>query len=177
MALLDKLQKLFDAVLICAAFLSGVIFGLVTLFLCIDISMRYFFNRPITGVLEISEYSLLFFTLLGAPWLLKRDKHVKMDLVISKLKPIKRASVNVVTSLLDAIVCAIITYYGILAVIERYKTGYRLPTTLEPLSYPLMSIIPLCFFLLFIQFLLSAYRNFADAKSVRKKVGRVDTTH
>jgi C4-dicarboxylate transporter DctQ subunit len=170
MNLLDKLQKLFDATVVCGAFVSGVIFGLVTLFLCIDTFMRYFFNRPITGVLECTEYGLLFFTLLSAAWLLKRDKHVRMDLVISKLKPIKRAAINAVTSILGAIVCGIITYYGILVVIERFKSGQRFPSTLEPLSYPLMSVIPVCFFLLFIQFCLSALRSLADAKSARKRV-------
>jgi len=177
MKLLPGLHKLLDRTVDGSALIAGVIFGLVTLSVCIDIFMRYFFNRPVTGVLESTEYSLLFFTLLGAIWVLKKDHHVKMDLVIGRLKPVTRELLNVITSVLSAMVCGTITYYGILVVIERFKTGHRLVSTLEPLSYPLTAVIPFCFFLMFIQFLISAYRSWGKAKSMPKDTRQGNSLH
>ena len=161
-----KLHTFFDTVVGGAAFIAGIILGLVTGLVCVDVVMRYFFNKPIQGALESSEYGLLFLTLLAAAWLLKKNKHVRMELLIHKLKPITQAYINGVTSIICVWICGTITYYGMLVVIDRFETGHRLATTLEPLSYPLMSVIPICFFLLVIQFILSAYGYFVEAKAL-----------
>ncbi len=172
--LLHRFHRCFDRIVDCGASLSGIILGLVTVLVCTDIVMRYFFNRPIQGALESSEYGLLFMTLLAASWLVRKDKHVRMELLLHKLKPVTQAYVNGMTSILCVLICAFITYYGVVVVIDRFQTGHRLTTTLEPLSYPLMSIIPLCFFLLIIQFIISAYGYFAEAKGLEKSSQRDD---
>jgi len=166
--LIDRFHRFFDHIVDYAAFISGIVLGLVTLLVCTDIVMRYFFNKPIQGSLESSEYGLLFLTLLAAAWLVRKNKHVRMELLVNKLKPATQAYINGITSILCVLICGIVTYYGVLVVIDRFQTGHRLTTTLEPLSYPLMSIIPLCFFLLIIQFIVSAYGYFAEAKALKK---------
>jgi C4-dicarboxylate transporter, DctQ subunit len=163
-----RLQRLFDHLVDYAAFISGIILGLVTVLVCTDIVMRYFFNKPIQGALESSEYGLLFLTLLAAAWLVRKNKHVRMELLLHKLKPVTQANINGITSIVCALVCGVVTYYGILVVLDRFQTNHRLTTTLEPLSYPLISIIPLCFFLLIIQFIVSACGYFGEAKALEK---------
>lgn len=166
--LIDRFHKLFDHIVDYAAFISGIVLGLVTLLVCTDIVMRYFLNKPIQGALESSEYGLLFLTLLAATWLVRKNKHVRMELLVHRLKPTTQAYVNGITSVLCVLICGIVAYYGVVVVLDRYQTGHRLTTTLEPLSYPLMSIIPLCFFLLVIQFIISAYGYFAEAKAQQR---------
>jgi TRAP-type C4-dicarboxylate transport system permease small subunit len=166
--LIDRCHRLFDRTVDCAAFVSGIVLGLVTLLVCCDIVMRYFFNKPIQGALESSEYGLLFLTLLAAAWLVRKNKHVRMELLIHRLNPATRAYINGITSILCALICGIVAYYGVLVVIDRFRTSHRLTTTLEPLSYPLMSIIPVCFFLLVIQFVISAYGYFTEANALGK---------
>ena len=175
--LIDRVHRLFDCIVDYGAALSGIILGLVTVLVCTDIVMRYFFNKPIQGALESSEYGLLFLTLLAAAWLVRKDKHVRMELLLHQLKPVTQAYVNGISSILCVLICGFITYYGVLVVIDRFQTGHRLTTTLEPLSYPLMSIIPLCFFLLIIQFIISAYGYFAEAKGLEKSNQQDDPAH
>ena len=159
------MNRIFDAVVDCGAFAAGLILAFVVLLVSADIFMRYFINKPIQGSLESAEYGLLFLTLLSASWLVRRNKHVRMELLIGKLKPSTQAYVNSVTSILCAFICGLVTCYGILVVIDRYKTGHRLNTTLEPISYPLTFIIPLCFFFLFIQFIIESRCFFLEARS------------
>jgi len=172
--LMERLHRLFDRTVDCAAFISGIVLGLVTLLVCTDIVMRYFFNKPIQGSLESSEYGLLFLTLLAAAWLVRKNKHVRMELLVHKLKPATQAYVHGITSILCVLICGIVTYYGVLVVLDRYQTSHRLTTTLEPLSYPLMSIIPVCFFLLVIQFIIAARDYFAEAKALEKNSSQDD---
>ena len=164
----SKLRRFFDHIVDGAAFISGIVLGLVTVLVCTDIVMRYFFNKPIQGALETSEYGLLYLTLLAAAWLARKNKHVRMELLVHKLKPATQATVNGITSLVCVLICAVVTYYGVVVVLDRYQTQHRLTTTLEPLSYPLMSIIPVCFFLLVIQFILAACDYFEEAKALKK---------
>jgi C4-dicarboxylate transporter DctQ subunit len=166
---ITKLHKIFDSIVDCAAFISGTILAFSTLLVCADIIMRYFFNSPIPGVLETTEFGLLFFTLLASAWLMRRNKHVNMDLVLHKLKPRIQCIMNACTFALCAVICAVITYYGALTAIDRYQTNHRLSTALEPLSYPLVSIIPVCFFLLFIQSTIMTYNYILEANTLQAK--------
>ena len=166
---LSKLHRLFDTIVDGAAFLAGTILALSVVLICIDISMRYFAKKPITGVLESTEYGLAFFTLLSGAWLLRRDKHVRMDMVLRRLKPGMQARVNAVTSAASTLVCGIITYYGTVVTVNCYKTGERFSSTLEPLSYPLMVIVPICFFLLFIQYVITTCGYAREAGALKKK--------
>jgi TRAP-type C4-dicarboxylate transport system permease small subunit len=175
------LLRLFNKITDGAAFAAGVVLAFITLIVCIDVFMRYFLNRPVQGAMETSEFGLTFLTLLASAWLLRKDKHVRMELLLHKLKPRTQAWVNSITSMICVLTCVLVFYYGLIVVVDRFKTGHRLMTTLEPLSYPLMAIVPVCFFLLTIQFILEAHRYFQEAKNPTKTGTRVsdqgDSTH
>ena len=55
----------FDRFLDVSPVISGIIIVLIMLAICVNVIMRYFLNRPIAGIDEISEYLLLFITFIG----------------------------------------------------------------------------------------------------------------
>jgi C4-dicarboxylate transporter, DctQ subunit len=174
------LLRWFDKITDSAAFAAGVVLAFITLIVCVDVFMRQFFNRPVQGALETSEFGLTFLTLLASAWLLRKDKHVRMELLLHKFNPRTQAWMNSITSLVCMLTCLLVSYYGVIVVVDRFKTGHRLTTTLEPLSYPLVSIVPVCFFLLAIQFIIAAYGFFQEAKNPRtgaRVSDQGDSTH
>ena len=147
------LSRLFDRILgAFGAFGAGLII-LVTLGIASDVSMRFFFNRPIRGMVEITEYAILWITFLLAAWVLKRDKHVKMDIVLRWLKPTVQSLINIITSVLSAIAFLILTGYAAAVTWESFKMGFLDYTALAPPLWPIQVIIPIGSFLLFIQLL------------------------
>lgn len=60
---------------------ASCILILVTIGTTIDVIMRYFFNSPIVGVKELSEYSMVWLCFLGAGWVLTRRGHVAITLL------------------------------------------------------------------------------------------------
>jgi len=60
---------------------ASCILILVTIGTTIDVIMRYFFNSPIVGVKELSEYSMTWLCFLGAGWVLTRRGHVAITLL------------------------------------------------------------------------------------------------
>lgn len=157
MTLGKKLNAIIDGTIGAGAILAAVLVAFVTVAVLLEITMRYFLNRPQVWVLEIVEYCLLFITMLGAAWVLKREGHVKMDIVLDRLKPENQAMVNVITSIIGAVIFLVIAWYGALVTWDNFVRDFWIASELEPPRAPILAIIPIGSFLLFTQFLRRAY--------------------
>ena len=87
MRLRRKLAAIFDGTLNMLFLLSTLILIFISLTILTEVVLRTFFSRPITGTVEINGYALVYVTFLGAAWLLREGGHVKMDLVLTRLRP------------------------------------------------------------------------------------------
>ncbi len=155
--LLRKLTVFFDRTLDVLVFVACVILAFVALSIGLEVFMRYFLGRPLIWVVEISEYSLLFITFLGTAWLLRREGHVSLDFVVTRLKPKNQALLNIFTSILGTMVCLVLVWYSARITWYNFQAGTYLETLLEPSKAAILAVIPLGSFLLFIQFLRRTY--------------------
>jgi len=137
--------------------LACIVLVLTTLSVCYEVVMRYFFGRAQIWVVESVSYSLLFITFLSASWVLKNEGHVKMDWLLNRLNPRNQALLNIITSILAAIVWLAIAWYGGQLTWGLYLEAVHIESELQPLKAPLVAIIPVGSFLLFIQLLRRAY--------------------
>ena len=157
MKLTTKFTAIFDRTSDLLALLAAILLTFLMLIICVQVVMRYFLMRPMPGVIEISEVSLVYITFLGATWLLRREGHVKMDMVLTRLNRRTRAWVNTVTAIIGAGTCLIITWYSALATWSHAQMGHYVASTIDIPTAPILAVIPVCCFLLFIQFLRRAY--------------------
>lgn len=157
MKLLTKFTAIFDRTINLLALLAAILLTFLMLLICVHVVMRYFLMRPVLGAIEISELLMVYITFLGAAWLLRKEGHVKMDMVITRLNPKTQAWVNTVTSIVGAVTCIVITWYGVRATWSHAQMGYYLASTIDIPTAPILAVIPVCCFLLFIQFLRRAY--------------------
>ncbi len=155
---LNKAGRFFDRLLDLFAIFAGVIASFITVAVCVGIISRYFLNRPISWVVEISEYGLLYMTFLSVAWVLKHEQHVSVDLVYSRLSEKKKAVATLFTSIVAAIVFTLITYYGFKVTKGQFDTKYFTPTILEAPKFAITLIIPIGTLLLLIQILRKIYR-------------------
>jgi len=151
--LTKRLNQIFDRTLDIAMFIAGLLLIFQMLSVCLELILRYFFNSPTSWVMEMSAYVVLWVPFLGGAWVLKKDGHVRMDLLIGNVSPKIRAILILITSVIAAVTCLIITWYGIKVVMDLYETRFRTQTVLMLPKYPIMAIIPLSTFLFFIEFL------------------------
>lgn len=134
------------------AALGAVVILFTTVIVCWEVAVRFFLGYGVGWALEISEYSLLWFTLLASAWVLKRDRHVKIDIVLLHLTPEKRNIVNLATSILAAAACLVIVWASGDLIWKYIKSGERLPTEVMPPKFLPYLIIPIGFAFLFLQF-------------------------
>ena len=170
MKLWAKAGVILDGVISFFAILAGAVLIFMMLSVTLDVFMRYFLNQPIFWVVELNEYALLYATFLGAPWVLAKDGHVKVELVVDHLKPKPQAMVGAVTSILGAASCGVLVWFSAEATLTHYVRGVWDPGSLLeiPTAY-VMLIIPFGSFLLFVQFLRRSSRYFKKLRMASNK--------
>ena len=167
MGVISKLGRVFDSAIGIMARLSDVILVFLMLSVCADVILRYFFNRPQAWIVEISEYLLLYITFLGAAWVLRKEGHVIVDILIDRLTPRTRATLGIISSVIGTFVCLVVFWFGALETLDIFRRGVRNPSVLEFPKGPLVAIIPFGSFFFMIQFIRRTFgflRTFRDSR-------------
>ena len=173
MKLLAKVAAIFDRTIDLLAFVAGILIILMMLAVGSEVVTRYFMNRAIVGVVDVAEILILYITFMAAAWLLKGDGHVKMDLVFNRLKPRAQTSLIIGTSIIAAIICFILFWYGAMVTWDHFQRGIEEVGIMEIPTFAVVLIIPIGGFLLFVQFLRRAYGYWtkSGAPVTKKEMG------
>jgi TRAP-type C4-dicarboxylate transport system permease small subunit len=165
--LILKIDKGFDRVIEFLARLGAALIVFITFGVLIEVFLRYFFGRPIIWMVEVTEYCLLYIPFLSAAWLLKKDLHIRVDLVLSWLNPRAQALINFITSILGAIICLALVKYGVGVTWDYFRSGYFYPTPLRTPGFLILAIIPAGSFFLLIQFLKETYEYLRSLRALQ----------
>ena len=124
------------------AWVAGVLMIIVMLAISYSVVMRYFFNSPAPSIIEVSSYLLLYITFLGAPWLLRNDGHVKVELVVDRLGPRRRRAADLASSFLGLVVSLTLFAQGSITTFQQYERATTAMNILDIPKYMLLVIIP-----------------------------------
>ena len=131
-----------------------VILSLIIFSVCLEIIMRYFLNRPLFWVVELTEYGLLYVSFLGAAWLLRQGGHVQVDVLVDILNDRWRKRCAVFSSAIGLAVSTILTVFGVIATIDHLVRGMYKQTVLEFPTGVVLIAVPLGSFFLSVRFLI-----------------------
>ena len=126
--------------------LARVTAGLVVLMMLTvvyDVLARMIFRAPTMWVIDINEYMLLYATFVPAAWILLRDSHVKIELVVQSVGPRTRRVLDVFSNVCGLFYCIILAWQGWLVAWQSYEAGYRFSTALSAPQFPVYVIIPI----------------------------------
>jgi TRAP-type C4-dicarboxylate transport system permease small subunit len=79
----------------------------------VDVFMRKFFNAPILGSFEITEFLLVILVFLAIPWAALKKSNVKVDLIVVRFPQKVQAAFSSVTCFLSLIITALFGWYTI----------------------------------------------------------------
>ena len=91
-----------------------------------DVMGRSFFNKPIPGTFELSEYMLAVIVLLGAAYTQQVKGHVGVDFLTSRYSPRIQAVLQAVTTLAGLVIIAILVWQGYLEGIHEKAVSDQL---------------------------------------------------
>ena len=169
MKLLAKAATGFDRIQDIFATLAAIIVAFLMLLVGVDVVLRYFFSAPILWRSEVVEHALVYITFLVAAWLLRRERHIKMDIVLTRLNPGTQTVINIITSTICALLCLLLVWYGTKVTCDHLQKGWFTYTTMEFPVWIMEVIVPVGSLLLFIQFLRRSYGYFRTWRTSRGK--------
>ena len=123
---------------------AAVLLGASALAITLDVVGRNVGLGTLPWILEVSEYVLPLATFLVAPWLLYRNEHVRLDILLAAWPRLGH-----VTNVLGLAVCVVLVVYGVRTILN--SNGMVLKSVVFP-EWWLYVPVPLCFGLLAIEF-------------------------
>jgi TRAP-type C4-dicarboxylate transport system permease small subunit len=156
MKVMSGFIKVWDRINDTIMVLAGILFWGQMLIVNLEVFSRYL-GSPTTWVAEISSILVLWIPFMVAGWVLRKEGHVKMDLLVERLNPRTRAVIDFITSLVGVAVMLIVAAAGFMTTI--YWIGNRTPTMLMLPRSPIIGIIFFGSLLFAIQFLIRALEN------------------
>ncbi len=151
MKTLQKTEFLFDKIIDYMLTLAAVIIVLDALAVSMDVILRKAIGFTWPPLYELITYSLLWMTFLGTTAIMRQNGHVKMDSVTGALSPKNEALSSVISHSICILIAAIMLYYTVKLTLADYHASFILASILNPPKWPIEIIIPIGFFMLFIQ--------------------------
>ncbi len=103
--------------------ISGLLIGLSTAIMVIEVVTRYFFSSSHSFMDEIPRYLVSVATFLAAPVMLKLNKHVSVEILPEVLKGKKRCALMVLINLLTLAACTYMLLAGLSGFAYHYRVG------------------------------------------------------
>lgn len=122
---------------------SGIGAGVlaVMMFLsALDVLLRYFFNRPISGAMELIQYLMLITVVSGFAACTVEKSHIRVEVLIERCGPKTKRILYTTTSLLSLCLFALITRQAIVYAGFLFNSHLTSPVLLIP-AFPFAVIL------------------------------------
>jgi TRAP-type C4-dicarboxylate transport system permease small subunit len=110
-------------------YVSAVVIIIMMMLVVADVCGRYFFNNPIMGVSELVCFLMIIIVFPALAWAALGEKHVKVDILVSRLTPRVQAIFDSFTLLVALGIYAVITWRSVLEsmAVKNATSLLRLP--------------------------------------------------
>ncbi len=146
------MARAYTAALSGLAAVSAILIGLTALAITLDVVARNVGIASVPWILEASEYMLPFATFLVAPWLLRRNEHVRLDVVLHLARGRLGVVLEMASNLVGILVCAVLVVYGVRTILNSADQGAMILKSLVFPEWWLYAPVPVCFLLLAFEF-------------------------
>jgi TRAP-type C4-dicarboxylate transport system permease small subunit len=141
-------KKIITKIARICSILGAISLILLSLLTVCDVLLRYFFNRPIVGSYELTEYLLIPIVFFSIPWTTKEKSNVRVDLIVGRFRANRRAIIYTIACVLSIIVTSVFAWFTVPQAIYIGKSNIHSEMLKIP-AYPFYIITALGFFILF----------------------------
>ena len=170
---MQQIVAAYNALIIGLKNLSGVVIFAAFALIVVDVFVRLVGLSPSTYTIGIVEYGLLWFTMLAAPWLVRRKGHVFIDALTQLMPGAYRRRLGKLAYAICITSSLIFFYFSFVLFVEAAISG---ELEIRGEDMPLWSLllpIPFCFLLVAIEFtryLIGRDDMYGDRTDVRESV-------
>ena len=144
--------RTFERITAAFAVLAALLTLAMSFWITYDVLARNIFGVASPWSFDLSEYSLVWITFLGAPWILLQDRHVRIEIFIDSLPKSGQRMFGILVSVIAMFICAVLAWHTSIAAFGYYQNNIAMPRIWRiPRIWP-YSIIPIGSILLTISF-------------------------
>jgi TRAP-type C4-dicarboxylate transport system permease small subunit len=162
---MEKFDRYLDLAERIFAFIAGLLLLFVALSTCTAIVLRFMKIAVPLWSVQFNEYSLLWITFLGAAWLLRRGRHVSLDIVSRRLKPRGVTLLNILHGVMGMGVCGLLTWITGSVTWDHFQRNVMDVRAVDVPKHMILAIVVAGFFLLLLEFFNDLFRNVRKLKA------------
>ena len=122
---------------------------------------RNIINIPLIWIIEMAQFVMTGYYLLGGGYSMLTDDHVRMDLIYSKLKDKTKALLDSLTSVFLIFYLVVLFYGSISSLTYTIDTNQRLFTAWAPYVWPIKSVMTFGIMLMLLQSIAIFFKDLA----------------
>lgn len=150
----------------------GVLANASVLIACVvsaaNAMIRYAFDLSSNAWLELQWYLFAVVVMFGASYTLQKNEHVRVDVFFMQLSPKQQAWVDIIGGVLFLLpACAVIGYYSWPFFLDSWMRNETSTNAGGLIRWPVKFIVPLGFFLLFMQGLSEIIKRIAVLEGLK----------
>ena len=126
---------------------------------------RNIINFPLMWIIEMAQFTITAYYLLGGGYSMLSDDHVRMDLFYGKLSQKGKAKMDIFTSFFLIFYLAILFFGSITSLIYTIETKQKLFTAWAPYVWPIKTLMLIGILLMLLQAFSSLFKNIANVKN------------
>lgn len=146
------LGRAYGRLLRAGAVVAALLLGALALLVTGDVVARNLRLGTLPWILEVSEYGLPLATFLVAPWLLYRNEHVRLDVLLTAIPVGGARALDRLSDVVGLGVSAVFVVYGMRAVTSSAQQGSMVLKSVVFPEWWLYAPVPVCFAFLAIEF-------------------------
>ncbi len=128
---------------------------------------RNIINIPLMWIIEMAQFTITAYYLLGGGYSMLTDDHVRMDLFYGKLSRKGKAKMDIFTSVFLIFFLSILFFGSITSLIYTIETKQKLFTAWAPYVWPIKSLMLLGILLMLLQAFSTLFKDIAKVKDIK----------
>jgi len=116
--------------------------------ICVDVLARSSRVFSIAWALDASEYALYLITLLGAPWVLREQGHIAIEIFVEQLPAAARRWVAALVNILGTGICLTLSFFSTRQFWRSFESGNLVYETVVHAEWYQYAVPPPVFLLL-----------------------------
>ena len=121
---------------------------------------------PSLWTLEMAQFTMVAYYILGGPYSMQQEGHVRMDLVYGSWSPSTRAAIDAFTVLFLLIYLGVLLYGGVSSTIYAFEYGERSYSAWRPYMAPVKVVMCIGIVLMLLQAVSAFFKDIAKVKGI-----------
>ena len=128
---------------------------------------RNIINFPLMWIIEMAQFTITAYYLLGGGYSMLTDDHVRMDLFYGKLSIKGKAKMDIFTSIFLIFFLALLFFGSITSLIYTIETKQKLFTAWAPYVWPIKTLMLFGILLMLLQAFSTLFKDIAKVKNIK----------